>query len=63
MRLNELTKHPNQMNKEELERYMFRLLENMNEELDSINDQYRKENGSGNRIPNMAIPPKHSPAV
>ena len=63
MRLDELKKHQSQMNKEELEIHMLHILENMNEELDNINAEYKKKHGTENRRADQKVLPKYSPSV
>ena len=63
MKLEEFTKHPEDMNKVELEMYMLSILEDMNETLEKTNTEFREENSSGNRKTNQKILSKHSSAV
>ena len=63
MKLKEIKKHPSQMNKEELEAHMLSILDDMNTELFSINEEYRKDNGTSDRNQNTQVPRRYSPAV
>lgn len=63
MRLEEFTKHPKDMSKEELESYMLSILEDMNKTLDKTNIEFRKEYGSGNRNADQNILSKYSSTI
>ncbi len=63
MKLEEFTKHPKDMGREELETYMLSILEDMNDTLDRTNTEFRKEYGSGNRETDQKILPKHSSTI
>ena len=49
MRLNEFTKQPKDMNKEELEAYMLYILESMNQTLDEADRRMESENANRDR--------------
>lgn len=63
MKLKEFEQDPAKMDKEELEMHMLSILKEMRADLDSINEEYRKDNGKSDRSGNSANLPRHSPAV